>query len=121
MKKRTKHILFWLSRILCILFAIFLSLFAFDIFNEGYGVRETVLALLIHLIPVFIVVAVLVLAWRRVSNGTLLFPVLALAYPVLSQGRQDWSAYLVISGPLVLQGVLFILNGIYREQLQNDK
>jgi len=121
MKRRTKNILFWLPRILCILFAIFLSLFAFDIFNEGYEVRETVLALLIHLIPVIIVVAVLVLTWRRQWIGALLFPTLALAYPVLSRGKQYWMGYLVISGPLVLLGVLFMLNWIYREQLQNDK
>lgn len=121
MKRRTKHVLFWLPRVLGILFAIFLSLFAFDIFNQGYGVRETVQGLLIHLIPVFIVVAVLVLTWRRQWIGALLFPTLALSYPVLTQGRQHWSVYLVISGPLVLLGVLFILNWIYREQLQNDK
>ena len=121
MKKRTKHILFWLPRILGILFAIFLSLFAFDIFNEGYGVKETILALLIHLIPVFTVIAVLVLAWRRESIGALLFPALALVYPVLSQGRQHWSAYLVISGPLVVLGVLYMLIWMYREQLQDDK
>lgn len=121
MKRRTKHILFWLPRILCILFAIFLGLFTFDIFNEGYGVKDTILALLIHLIPVVTVIAVLVLAWRQESIGALLFPAMALAYPVLIQGRQHWSAYPAISGPLVLVGVLFMLNWIYREKLQNDK
>jgi len=121
MKRRTKHVLFWLPRVLGILFAIFLSLFALDIFNEGYGVRETGLALLIHLMPVLTVVAVLVLAWRRQWIGALLFSALAMAYPLLTQGRQHWSAYLVISGPLVLLGVLFILNWIYREQPQNEK
>ena len=100
-------------------FCNFLSLFAFDIFSE-YGTRETILALMIHLIPVFTVIAGLVLAWRRERIGAILFPVLALAYPVLSQGRQNWSTYLVISGPLVLLGVLFLFNWIYREQLQND-
>jgi len=121
MKKSKKYILFWLPRVLGILFSIFLSLFALDIFNEGHGGREIVLALQTHLIPVFTVSAVLVLAWRRKWIGTLLFPALALAYPVLSQGRQHWVAYLVISGPLVLLGVLFMLNWIYREQLQNDE
>ena len=37
MNKSVKPVLFWTPRILCILFAIFISLFALDVFGEGYG------------------------------------------------------------------------------------
>jgi len=96
----------------------FLSLFALDVFNEGYGFWETIIALLIHLVPVYIVAIVLVIAWRWEWVGAILFIALALFYLVLSWGRFHWSAYLGISGPLVLLGVLFMLNWIYREQLR---
>ena len=113
-----KHFLFWAPRVLCILFAMFLSLFALDVFKEGHGLGETILALLIHLVPVYIVAIVLAIAWRWELIGAILFIVLALLYPVLNWGRFHWSAYWGISGPLVLLGVLFMLNWKYRKQLR---
>jgi uncharacterized membrane protein len=53
----SKRLLFWTPRAICIAFAIFLSLFALDVLSEGYGFWKTLLALLIHLVPVYIVLA----------------------------------------------------------------
>lgn len=118
MKKCKKRVLFWTPRVLCILFALFLSLFALDVFSEGYGFWETILALLVHLVPVYIVVIALVIAWRWEWVGAILFTALALFYLVWTWGRFHWSVYLGISGPLVLLGVLFLFNWIYRAQLR---
>jgi len=96
----------------------FLSLFTLDVFSEGYGFWEAILALLIHLVPVYIVVIALGIAWRWEWVGAILFIALALFYLIWSWGRFHWSAYLVISGPLVLLGVLFLFNWIYRAQLR---
>jgi hypothetical protein len=117
MKPWTGRILFWSPRILCILFAIFLSLFALDVFNEDRGLGATILALLIHLTPVYIVVIILAIAWRREWIGATLFPSLAVIYLVFAWGRLHWSAYVVISGPLFLLGVLFWTNWVLKEQL----
>jgi hypothetical protein len=113
----TKRVLFWSPRILCMLFALFLSLFALDVFGEGLGVGKTILALLMHLIPVYIVVIVLVIAWRWEWVGAVLFSTLAVFYVASAWGRFDWSAYLAISGPLLVVGVLFLFNWIYRAKL----
>ena len=118
MKKCKKRVLFWTPRVLCILFALFLSLFALDVFSEGYGFWEIILALLVHLVPVYIVVIALVIAWRWEWVGAILFTALALFYLVWTWGRFHWSVYLGISGPLVLLGVLFLFNWIYRAQLR---
>ena len=118
MQRSVKRVLFWTPRVMCILFALFLSLFAMDVFGEGYGFWETILALLIHLVPVYIVLIVLVIAWRWEWVGAILFIAFAVFYLVWSWGRFHWSAYLGISGPLVLLGVLFLLNWIYRAQLR---
>ena len=59
-----KPILHWTPRILALLFAVFLSLFALDVFGEGYGFWKTILALVMHLIPTGIVLAVLAVSWR---------------------------------------------------------
>jgi len=118
MNSGIKRVLFWTPRVLCILFALFLSLFALDVFSEGHGFWETILALLIHLVPVYIVVIVIVIAWRWEWVGAILFTALGLFYLIQSWGRFHWSAYLVISAPLFLLGVLFLFNWIYRAQLR---
>jgi len=120
MNTSIKRVLFWTPRILCVLFAVFLSLFAFDVFGEGLSFGETILALLMHLVPVYIVVIVLVIAWRWEWVGAILFNALAVFYVVWAWGRFHWSAYLGISGPLVLVGVLFLFNWIYRAQLRTQ-
>ena len=118
MNTSSKRVLFWTPRILCIIFAMFMSLFALDVFSEGRGFWETILALLIHLIPVYLVVIVLVIAWRREWVGAILFNALAVFYVVWAWGRFPWSVYAMISGPLVIMGVLFLFNWIYRAQLR---
>jgi hypothetical protein len=115
---RTKRFLFWAPRILGILFAIFLSLFALDVFSEGYTFRETLVALFMHLVPTFIVIAALAIAWRREWIGAVLFFGLAVFYVVMAWGRFPFVTYLTISGPLFLTGVLFLLNWRFRDELR---
>ena len=117
MKKSTKRLLYWSPRVLGILFAVFLSLFALDVFVEGQGVWQTILALLIHLIPVYLVVIVLLIAWRWEWVGAILFSALAILYVIMVWGKFHWSVYLAISGPLFLVAVLFLLNWILRTEL----
>jgi len=118
MKTNSKRVFFWAPRVLCILFAMFLSLFALDVFDQGYGFWKTLLALLIHLIPIYIVVIVLAITWRWEWVGAILFNALAVLYVFWFWGRFPLATYLVISGPLVLMGFLFLFNWIYRVQLR---
>jgi hypothetical protein len=117
-KLKTRHILFWAPRVLCILFAAFLSIFALDVFGEGHGVGGTMLALLMHLVPTFIIVIALIIAWRWEWVGSALFIGLGLFYIVWSWGEFPWVTYLTISGPLFLVGALFLVNWVRRAQLR---
>jgi len=118
MKRRAGQLLFWAPRILCLLFAVFMSVFALDVFGEGYGFWETMLALLMHLIPTALVLVVLAVAWRWEWVGAVLFGALAVFYVVWAWGRFPLSVYFVISGPMALIGVLFLFNWIHRAQLR---
>ena len=119
MNKHAERFLFWTPRFICILFAVFLSLFSLDVFSEGYSFWKTILALLIHLVPVYICIIVLIIAWRRELIGTILFIALAIFYWVLIWGRgAPLSAYLLIPGPLIFIGVLFLLNWLYKEKMR---
>jgi uncharacterized membrane protein len=119
MNTRLKRVLYWTPRVLCILFAMFLSVFALDVFNQGLGFWQTIGELLLHLVPNFIVLGVLAMSWRREWVGAVLFIALAVFYVVWAWGRRlHWSVYPLIAGPLVLMSVLFLLNWRYRDQLR---
>jgi hypothetical protein len=117
-KKPEKRLLFWTPRIFCILFAIFVSMFALDVFSEGYSFWETIIALLMHLIPTGIILIVLVFSWRWEWIGAILFTALGVFYIVKFWDRFHWSTYFVISGPLFLIGFLFLINWLDSKQLR---
>ena len=110
------RLLYWAPRVLVILFAAFVSLFALDVFGTGESVLNTIIALLIHLIPVYAIIAALIIAWRWEWAGAILFPALALAYPVLFGTDFHWSAYAVLMTPPLLIGLLFFLSWARKRQ-----
>ena len=74
------------------------------------------MALFMHLIPTWIVLAVLALSWRWEWIGAVLFVALGLiyAYFAVERGHPEWTV--PISCPLFLVGGLFLLNWLYRKQ-----
>ena len=117
MTQSARGVLFWAPRILTILFALFLSVFALDVFGETKGFLETLTALVLHLVPTFFVVVLLVFAWRRELIGVIAFAGLAVAYVVVMWGRGfPWVTYVMISGALLLISVLFFLS--WRQRLR---
>ncbi|NOZ70891.1 MAG: hypothetical protein GXP38_03085 [Chloroflexi bacterium] len=119
MSKTTKKLLFYLPRVLGILFALFISIFAADVFNAGYSFAETIVALLIHLLPTLIILIAVAIAWRWEWIGAILFFALGVWYIIMAWGRMTGSVYLIISGPLFLIGALFLLNWYFRDDLRD--
>jgi hypothetical protein len=117
MKTPYKQLLYWTPRILGLLFAAFISLFALDVFDGKHGFWETALALAMHLIPTAILLALLALSWRWEWIGAIVFPALGVFYIVQFWQRFHWSVYVVIAGPLFLLGILFLFNWIRRSEL----
>ena len=118
MKTPAKRLLFWTPRILGLLFAAFISLFALDVFDQQQGLWNTILALLMHLIPTGILLLILAVTWRWEWVGGLLFPALGALYIIAFWGRFHWSAYAVLSGSLFLLGALFLLGWKLRAELR---
>lgn len=111
MKNNMSGLLYWLPRILGILLALFISVFALDVFGEGYDFWQTALALTMHLLPTLALVIVLVCAWRWERLGGLLFIALAIVSPLAMGLRFSWEPYLLLSGIPLLIGVLFLVSG----------
>ena len=102
-----KGILYLLPRILGIFFALFISIFVLGAFGEGIPFLDGVVGFLIHLVPTYIVIAVLLIAWKWDLAGGILFILAGLFYIFFANGMH-WSAYLLIGGPPILIGILFI-------------
>lgn len=108
------QLLYWSPRVICIIFAAFTMLFSFDVFNENKGFWETAIALLMHNIPMFVMIFILIISWRWEWFGGILFSLLGFIYIIMEWGRFPFGTYALISGPLFLTGILFFLNWKYR-------
>lgn len=113
-----KRILFWTPRVLSILFALFVSLFALDVFGVGYSFWETVLALLIHLVPVYILLIGLAIAWRWEWVGALIFMGFAVWYVAMAWGQFQLSVYVMMAGVPFVVGILWLIDWLYRRELR---
>jgi hypothetical protein len=125
MSQFSKRALFWTPRILSIAFIVFLSLFALDVFDEHLGFWQTALALVMHLIPVFVLIAVLILAWRWEWVGAALYAaagllyvwmVVAMSRPLSPLMKLGW--IMTISGPAFVIAALFWANWLKRDELR---
>ncbi len=116
MRSPLERTLYWAPRVTAILFALFLTLLALDVFSEGYSFGETVVALVMHLIPTAILLAALAVAWRWERTGGVLHLALAVLYLLLFWQRLEDYGALIVTVPLLLIGTLFLACGVYQAQ-----
>ena len=117
MKKKGRGWIFWTPRILSIVFIAFLSLFSLDVFGEGLGFWQVLGAFLMHNIPVFVLIALLLIAWKHDLVGAIAFILAGLLYISLLamnavKGQFEW--YMVawslqIAGPAIFIGILYFI------------
>lgn len=113
-----KKIIYWLPRILSIIFILFLSIFAFDVFDTGLGFWGTLFALFMHLIPNFILIIILIISWKHELVGGIAFilgGILYLLRVIITALTNpfEWAVLpwsLIIAGPAFIIGYLWILN-----------
>lgn len=117
MNKNLKQILLWTPRVAGILFVLFISLFALDIFDLQLGFWGTIVGLFMHLIPSIVLAIAIIIAWKREWVGALLFLGWAVFYVASFRGF-DWSVYLIIAGLPALIGILFLADWVWRKQIR---
>lgn len=117
MSKFVKQALYWTPRVAGILFALFLSMFALDVFEMNLGFWETIVGMIMHLIPAILLAIAILLAWRWEWIGAVIFCGWSVFYMASARGL-PWSVYAIIAGiPLVI-GILFLVNWIYRREIR---
>lgn len=113
-----RQLLHWTPRILAVVFALFLALFAMDVFGEFESITETLIALFMHLIPTFLLLAATAIAWRwRIAGGAIFIALGVVSIGYFNTYRSPIS-FLLISMPAIIVGVLFIWDG-WRARTQN--
>jgi hypothetical protein len=118
MDTQQNKIIFWLPRLLTLFFAIFISLFALDVFSEESSFWQAVVGFIIHLIPTFVILLILYLAWRREWVGSIFFALLGILYIVMSRLKMDILAYIFISGSLFIIAFLFLWAWLNKRKIQ---
>jgi hypothetical protein len=117
--KLFEKIVHWSPRVLSILAIAFIELFALDSFDPRHTPGQQLLAFLIHSIPSIILILFLITAWKWQLIGGLIFTILGVGfspfifsmnYAVNHSVGISLGIIAVITFPLILVGVLFILD-----------
>ncbi len=124
MNKRNQ-VFHWLPRIICILAILFISIFAADAFEQGLS------AVLIHLIPSFVLITFLIVAWKWEFIGGIIFTLIGVGFtPVIFMLNYNRNhsildslfTILFITFPFIVVGILFIVSHLLkRKNLQSGQ
>ena len=121
-------IVHWLPRIICILAILFISLFALDAFDPNHTIWRQIGDFLMHLIPSFILTALLIIAWKWELIGGIIFTVIGLGLSPFvfihnyNMNHSIWMSLGIICSitlPFAIVGILFIMSYSYRKGNEN--
>ncbi|MDH7498635.1 MAG: hypothetical protein QHH05_09375 [Syntrophomonadaceae bacterium] len=117
MAQQTRAFTYWAPRVLSLLFVAFLALFSLDVIEPGMSAGQIALGLLMHNIPALLLLAVVVVAWKRELVGAVAFMLAGLLYVVfvfVARADIPWhlalSWILTITGPAFLTSLLWLLS-----------
>lgn len=98
------------SRLLVLLFILFLSLFALDAFSGQASFFMKLAGFLIHMVPSFILLGVLLISYKSPLLSGLIFILLSVLFTLYYDTHRSVLNFLVITFPLAVIGVLFIIS-----------
>jgi len=88
---------------------------------EEYKFPEVLIALFMHLVPTYLVISVLIISWKWERIGGLLFLGLGIFYIIMTWGKFDGLTYLIISGPVILIGILFLVSSFRKTKKEKSR
>ena len=125
MRRKVNKFVYWTPRILSIIFLAFTALMSLDVFSPELNFWQTILALLIHNIPVFILFVVLLISWKYEVVGGIGFILGGILYctlvltTVIKTGFQWYYLALIlqISGIAFFIGTMFLVGWFQKNKL----
>jgi hypothetical protein len=123
--KTSNKLLYWSPRILAILAISFVSLFALDAFHPGEPLATQLAHFFMHMIPSFVLLAILLIAWRWEFVGGIIFALIGVVtsplifmhnYRMNDSIGLSLLIILMITIPFIVIGGLFIWHH-YRKKI----
>lgn len=127
--KTSIKVFHWLPRIICLLAILFVSLFAADAFAPELTIWQQLGAFIMHLIPSFILLGFLIVAWKWEYVGGLIFLIIGVALsPIVfmhnyNMNQSVWMSLgiiLAITFPFIIVGVLFMVSHFLKKPPKNN-
>jgi len=126
--KTSVKIVHWVPRILCILAILLVGMFALDSFSSERTFWQNFGAFLMNLIPTFVLIALLIIAWKWELIGGIAFAIIGLAmspfiyshnFRMNQSVGKSLEVLLIITVPFIIIGILFIVSH-YLKKKQNN-
>jgi hypothetical protein len=116
---RLARLIYWSPRGAGILIIFFVSLFALDVFGEGYTIGKMLLGFLMHMLPSIALAIVLALAWRWEWVGLVTFLGAAAFFLVISMGDSMYTIgnLFLFVAPMLVIALLFGANWRWHKEL----
>lgn len=117
--KISRRVLHWMPRIICIIGILFISMFSLDALNSELTIWQQILGLLMHLIPSFVLIILLLLSWKRELIGGIFFMIIGLGlspFVFMHNFKMNQSIWIslgvisIITIPFAIVGLLFIIS-----------
>ena len=115
-KRRDKGAMYWIPRILAIVYILFISMFALDIFDSYTRFVDVIVGLFMHLIPSFLLIIALVIAWKKERTGGIVFISLGILMILWFRTYDQIINFLTISFPVLVIGTLFIISDYIKKR-----
>lgn len=115
-----KNFLTWFPRIVIIAFALFISVFALDAFSAGGSVWRKMGDFMVHLIPSFVTLLFLGVAWNHRILGGMLLGIWGLIFTIHFSTFRSNSLFMMFSLPLLVSGFLIIFSKLYSDQPEKN-
>ncbi|MCK5107481.1 MAG: hypothetical protein KAQ83_02030 [Nanoarchaeota archaeon] len=89
----------WWARGFTIAYIVFMSLFSLD--------AESFLGWIMHMIPSFVLIGVLIISWKKQLIGTVAFGVLGIIFTIFFKAYKEIISFLILIVPLFMVSALF--------------
>lgn len=107
--------LLWIPRIMTIILILFFSIFSFDVFSMDGSFLQKIGGFLIHNIPSFLLIIILIVAWKRPPVGGAALLAFGILITFFFRTYDSITSFLLISVTLFINGGLYLLLYLIRE------
>ena len=98
------------AKILAVVYILFISALALDVFEIDAPLGQKLMGLIMHLIPSFALIIAAFIAFRKRVAGGIIFILLAIVFTFYFRTYSNVFSLLSISAPLFIIGLLFLLS-----------